>query len=95
VIDLANRLQLDVSRNAAAQMVVGIERGSESFGILVDRVGEVLSLADGDREPVPINLDHALDAVATGVFRLDEKILVALDADRTLDFASARSSVTQ
>jgi purine-binding chemotaxis protein CheW len=95
VIDLANRLQLDVSRNAAAQMVIGIERGSESFGILVDRVGEVLSLADGDREPVPINLDHALDAVATGVFRLDEKILVALDADRTLDFASARSSVTQ
>src|SRR6201981_4191471 len=51
VIDLANRLQLDVSRNAAAQMVIGIERGSESFGILVDRVGEVLSLADGDREP--------------------------------------------
>jgi chemotaxis signal transduction protein len=36
VIDLANRLQLDA-------------RGAESFGILVDRVGEVLSLADRDR----------------------------------------------
>jgi len=87
VIDLANRLQLGVPRDATAHMVIGIERGAESFGILVDRVGEVLSLADGDREPAPINLDRTLDATATGVFRLDEKILVALDADRMLDLA--------
>jgi hypothetical protein len=32
---------------------------------------------------------------AAGLFRLDEKILVALDADRMLDFDSSRSSATQ
>ncbi len=94
VIDLANRLRLDCSTDAA-QMVIGIERGAESFGILVDRVGEVLSLAEADREPAPINIDRELDAIATGVFRLDDKILVALDADRTLDFADSRSGATQ
>jgi purine-binding chemotaxis protein CheW len=92
VIDLANRLQLEAPRNATARMVIGIERGAESFGILVDRMGEVLSLADGDRESAPINLDRVLDAAATGVFRLDEKILVALDASRMLDFGNSRSS---
>jgi purine-binding chemotaxis protein CheW len=56
----------------------------------VDRVGEVLSLSDDDCEPTPINLDATLNAVATGVFRLDGKILVALDADRTLDLPSSR-----
>ena len=91
VIDLANRLQLDAPRDATAPIVIGIERGAESLGILVDRVGEVLSLADVDRKPTPINLDRTLDATATGVFRLDEKILVALDADRMLDFGSSRS----
>jgi len=95
VIDLANRLQLGAPRDATAHMVIGIERGAESFGILVDRVGEVLSLADRDREPAPINLDRTLDAAATGVFRLDEKILVALDADRMLDFGSSRSNAAQ
>jgi len=40
VIDLANRLQLDAPRDATARMVIGIERGAESFGILVDRVGD-------------------------------------------------------
>jgi purine-binding chemotaxis protein CheW len=92
VIDLANRLQLDAPRDAAAHMVIGIERAAESFGILVDRVGEVLSLADRDRESAPVNLDRTLSAAATGVFRLNEKILVALDADRMLDFGSSRSS---
>ena len=95
VIDLANRLQLDAPRDATAPMVIGIERGAESLGILVDRVGEVLSPADGDREPTAINLDRTLDATATGVFRLDEKILVALDADRMLDFGSSRSMAAQ
>ena len=95
VIDLANRLQLAAPRDTAAAMVIGIERGTESFGIMVDRVGEVLSLSDGDREPAPINLDAIMDAVAIGVFRLGEKILVALDADRTLDFAYLRSGTMQ
>jgi purine-binding chemotaxis protein CheW len=76
-------------------MVIGIERGAESFGILVDRVGEVLSLAERDREPVPINLDRTLGATASGVFRLDGNILVALDADRMLDFAASRASAAQ
>lgn len=91
VIDLANRLQLDAPRDATTAMVIGIERAAESFGILVDRVGEVLSLADADRDPTPVNLDRTLEATASGVFRLDEKILVALDADRMLDFGGSRS----
>lgn len=95
VIDLANRLQLDAPRDTTTPMIIGIERGAESFGILVDRVGEVLSLADADREPTPINLDRTLDATASGVFRLDEKILVALDADRMLNFGGSRSMATQ
>jgi purine-binding chemotaxis protein CheW len=95
VIDLANRLQLVTLKEAAAPMVIGIERGAESFGILVDRVGEVLSLADRDREPAPNNLDRTLGATASGVFRLDEKILVALDAARMLDFGTSRASAAQ
>jgi purine-binding chemotaxis protein CheW len=95
LIDLANRLQLERSKDASAHMVIGIERGAESFGILVERVGEVLSLADRDCEPAPINLDRGLEAVATGIFRLDEKILVALDAARTLDFSNFQSTVMQ
>jgi purine-binding chemotaxis protein CheW len=85
VIDLANRLQLQSSRDTAARMVIGLELGAESFGILVDSVTEVLSLPEGEREASPINLDHKLGGVSAGVFRLDQALLVVLDADRILD----------
>jgi len=88
VIDLANRLQLQSSRDTVASMVIGLELGAESFGILVDSVTEVLSLPDGEREASPINLDHKLGGVSAGVFRLDQALLVVLDADRILDIRS-------
>ncbi len=83
-IDLGNRLEL-VSHGDAPRMAIGIESGAESFGFLVDTVGEVLKLADSERETIPINLDRKLARVASGVFRLDGQLLVVLDVDRVLD----------
>jgi chemotaxis signal transduction protein len=51
-------------------------------------VTEVLSLPEGEREASPINLDHKLGGVSVGVFRLDQALLVVLDADRILDICS-------
>ena len=86
VIDLAVRLQLQASGPAIGRLAIGVEAGGESFGILVDSVAEVLSLADSDRESPPINLEQGLAGVSTGIFWLELELLVVLDADRILDF---------
>ena len=85
VIDLRRRLGMDVRDDGRAPMVIGIEAGGESFGLLIDAVGEVLKLPDGEREGNPINLDRKLAGVSAGVFRLDGSLLVILDIDRVLD----------
>ena len=84
-IDLGNRLDLPPRADGKPPMAIGIESGGESFGLLVDTVGEVLKLADGLREANPINLDRKLTRVSAGVFRLDDELLVVLDVDRVLD----------
>jgi purine-binding chemotaxis protein CheW len=84
-IDMRRRLELDVRDEGEALMAIGIESGNESFGLLVDALGEVLKLADGEREPNPVNLDRKLARVSEGVFRLDGQLLVVLDVDRVLD----------
>src|SRR5262249_28393335 len=71
---------------AIGRLAIGVETGGESFGILVDSVAEVLSLADSDRESPPINLEQDLAGVSTGIFWLEHELLVVLDADRILDF---------
>jgi purine-binding chemotaxis protein CheW len=69
-------------------MAVGIEFKGESYGLLIDTVGEVLKLADNSREANPVNLDARLARVSAGVHRLDGQLLVVLDVDRVLDLAS-------
>jgi purine-binding chemotaxis protein CheW len=69
-------------------MAVGIEFKGESYGLLIDTVGEVLKLDDNARESNPVNLDVRLARVSAGVHRLDGQLLVVLDVDRILDMST-------
>ena len=83
-IHLYARLGLENSNKPETPMAIGIEFDGESFGLLIDNIGEVLKLADADREPNPINLDRKLAVLSHGVYRLDDKLLVVLDIDEVL-----------
>ena len=88
-IQLRDRLGLRSAGEPATEatpMAIGIEMGVESFGLVVDTVGEVLKLPAAGLEPNPINLDRNLARLSSGVFRLEEQLLVVLDIDRVLDF---------
>jgi purine-binding chemotaxis protein CheW len=83
-IDLSRRLGIGTEGGRPA-LAVGIQTGAESFGLLVDAVGEVVDLPDAAREPAPVNLSPKLARVCAGVFRLEEGLLLLLDVDRVLD----------
>ncbi|MFZ3358803.1 MAG: chemotaxis protein CheW [Xanthobacteraceae bacterium] len=91
-IHLCNRLGLQSRQDAAPRMAIGIEYGGESFGLLVESVGEVLKLPDSEREANPINLDRRLTRVSAGIFRLDGQLLVVLDVERVLDLDAAEAA---
>jgi purine-binding chemotaxis protein CheW len=87
-IELRSRLGLGARDPGRLAMAIGIELRGESFGLLVDTVGEVLKLSDSEREPNPINLDRNLGRVSAGVYRLEGQLLVVLDIDRVLDLGA-------
>ena len=87
-IDMRSRLDLHARDDGQAPMAIGIESRGESFGLLVDALGEVLKLPDREREANPVNLDSKLARVSAGVFRLDGRLLVVLDVDRVLDLGA-------
>ncbi|MGV7031177.1 chemotaxis protein CheW [Methylobacterium symbioticum] len=98
-ICLRRRLGMSAAAGAAGQatgqatgMAIGLEQGGETFGLVVDGVGEVLKLGAETHEAVPINLDARWRDLALGVHRLDGRLLVILDVDGLLAFGSDRPS---
>jgi purine-binding chemotaxis protein CheW len=85
LIDMRCRLGLGSRENGQQSMAIGVESRGESYGLLIDGVGEVLKLDNQSWEPNPSNLDARLASVSTGIYRLDSQLLMVLDVDRVLD----------
>jgi len=85
LIDMRHRLGLGRREEDHPAMAIGVESRGESYGLLIDSVGEVLKLDDLACEPNPSNLDPRLASVSTGIYRLDGQLLMVLDVDRVLD----------
>jgi purine-binding chemotaxis protein CheW len=84
-IDMRRRLGLPPRAAGETGMAIGIEHLGESYGLLVDAVGEVLKLAASSCDAVPVNLDPSWARIASGVHRLDGRLLVVLDVDRSFE----------
>jgi purine-binding chemotaxis protein CheW len=84
IIDMRLRLGVPQPESAEQPMAVGIEHRGESYGLLIDDVGEVMTLPDSLRENNPVNLDARLAELSSGVFRLSSQLLVILNIDRVL-----------
>jgi purine-binding chemotaxis protein CheW len=88
LIDLRRRFGLGQREDGDAPMAIGVELRNESYGLLIDGVGEVLKLDDAAREPNPVNLDQRLASVSAGIHRLDGQLLIVVDIGRVLDIGA-------
>jgi purine-binding chemotaxis protein CheW len=89
-IDMRARLGLPKNDDGKPPMAMGVELRGESYGLLIDSIGEVLTLADDAREVNPVNLDPRMAKMANGVHRLEGQLMVVLDVDRVLEIAPER-----
>src|SRR5947199_3539632 len=54
-VDMRRRLGLPAPETSRPRMAVGIECRGESYGLLIDSIGEVLKLPAASREDNPVN----------------------------------------
>ena len=87
-IDIRTRLGLPARAEGKQAMSVVVDYGGELYSLLVDSVGEVLSLDGTEAERNPATLDPVWRELSAGIFRLDGKLLIVLDVARVLDFSS-------
>ncbi|MCP2669558.1 chemotaxis protein CheW [Maricaulaceae bacterium EIL42A08] len=78
-VDARSRLNLPARGADEPVMALGLEQGSELFGVLVDEVGEVMRLKADTLEASPAHLDPHWRALLKGVHRLEKNLLAVLD----------------
>jgi purine-binding chemotaxis protein CheW len=89
-IDLRRRLGLPAAATADL-MAVGIEARGESYGLIVEGVGEVMRLGPDTRDENPIHLSGPWAALSRCVHRLENHLLVVLDVEAVLDLDAVAS----
>jgi len=64
------------------QDILVLESAGGCFGLLVDSVGEVLTVSSAEHEPNPSILDERRRALFAGAYKLKDSLLVMLDPER-------------
>jgi purine-binding chemotaxis protein CheW len=84
-IDLRARLGMEPADKKKSMSIV-VDHHGELYSLLIDEVGEVLSVPLDSFERNPPTLDTRWREVAAGIFRLEGQLLVVLEVDRLLEF---------
>ena len=91
-IDLRRRLGLGSRDADVAPMHVVIRRDDGTVSLVVDEIGDVIEVDDGAFEPGPATLPAPARDLFAGVYKLEDRLLLILDADRVLDFDACAAS---
>jgi purine-binding chemotaxis protein CheW len=87
-VDVRLRLGLAKRENEKTAMSVVVEHDGELYSLLVDSVGEVLSLETRDYQRNPPTLNPRLREFSDGIYRLNDSLLVVLSVSSLLNFGN-------
>jgi purine-binding chemotaxis protein CheW len=91
-IDMRRRLGLPPRAGDVPPMNMVVRTEDSAVSLLVDGIGDVLDVDPGTYERPPENLDPAARDLIRGIYKLEDRLLLVLDAERTVDLAGARAA---
>ena len=88
VIDLRSRLSLPSRDETTRQMSVVVRVGGEVVSLLVDVIGDVVDVDEEIFEVPPDTLGGPGRALLKGAYKLQDRLLLALDVERAVVVAA-------
>ena len=89
-IDMRRRLGLEARAADQQPMNVVLTDDHGAVSLLVDEIGDVLELDEETFEEAPNTLDDSMKDLIRGVFKLEERLLLVVDAGAALTLQASR-----
>jgi purine-binding chemotaxis protein CheW len=93
-IDMRRRLGLPPRAADQTPINVVVRTDDGAVSLLVDEIGDVLDVDAASYEPPPENLHPEARELIRGIYKLKDRLLLVLDADRTTELGTERKSGT-
>ena len=87
-IDMRRRLGLPVRPEGESPMNMVVRTTDGAVSLLVDEIGDVLDVDSATYEKPPENLDRQAREIIRGVYKMQDRLLLVLDTERTVDVAA-------
>jgi len=84
VINLRRRLGLPDHEENEKNMFVVVEHLGDLYSLMVDSVGEVMTVDDARLEKPPTNMGASWKEITTGICKLSNELLVVVDVNKVL-----------
>lgn len=91
-IDVRTRLGMPPRPEDMKGMSVVVDLGGELYSLLIDQVGEVLTMEKENFEPNPPTLDPRWREVSRGIYRLKEQLMVVIDINQLLNLSRSAAA---
>jgi purine-binding chemotaxis protein CheW len=85
-VSLRRRLKIPGDVDVQNALAIGIEHKGENFALVVDEVGDVLSLAKSMQIPIPSHFDPYRARLTTGLYRVNKLLIPVLDIEALFNF---------
>ena len=92
IVDLGARLGLSTSEPSARHVIMVVNVGGRTLGLLVEAVSDIINVSDDMVQPTP---DVACDQVKTfvkGLFAIDGRMVSLISLDRVLPETEAEAA---
>ena len=84
VIDLKARLGMGLTEPCSSHVIIVLESGARTTGVLVDAVLDIMSVSADQIQPVPALVCESQNDYMGGIAVIDEKMVTLLEIDKLM-----------
>lgn len=84
-IDVRKRLNITTKRPDKPPMSVVVEHQGELYSLIIDEVGDVITLEDDHIEKNPGTLDISWRDISVGIYQMESELLVIMEVSKLLE----------
>jgi purine-binding chemotaxis protein CheW len=92
IIDLGARLGLKTTEPTARHVIMVVNLGARTIGLLVDAVSDIINLTDDAVQPTPDVASEQVKMFVKGLFSVEDRLVSLIALDRVLPETEAEAA---